>query len=478
MGNGTTLQEFAYSDVPSGAVASETDTPSGSLSPADYTYNAQSQVTQDTPGSGSANTYVEDASGNLTTLPNGASGTYDDASELTSAVKSGTTTSYTYDASGNRLEASVLGSATVTATYNGAGEVTGYDDAAANTTTATYNGQGLRTSASTTPSGGGSTTQNFVWNTVAAVPEVLMDSTNAYLYGPSGTPFEQVNLATGTIHYLVADALGSVRGVVSAAGALAASTSYDAWGNPETTGGLSSYTPIGFAGGYSDPTGLLYLINRYYDPSTGQFASVDLMVNQTNQPYLYAGDDPVNGVDPMGLCSMYGSTIYPGPCATTATQALQDEAFIQAQANFNSGQGFSVSKGLDAVGRGVVAVAHNPGTTLEVLAAGVCVAASAGICAGFVTLATGAELLQQEEQGGLTGTDVAGTLLLGATDLLSAGITGLVDKIATGATVGFTEAVLYKGVTYVLRVLSVSPSVVIVLSTPGQAGASTIGQCR
>ncbi|MGD0056228.1 MAG: hypothetical protein ABSC34_12430, partial [Acidimicrobiales bacterium] len=255
LGNGTTLQEFAYSDVPSGAVASETDTPSGSLSPADYTYNAQSQVTQDTPGSGSANTYVEDASGNLTTLPNGASGTYDDASELTSAVKSGTTTSYTYDASGNRLEASVLGSATVTATYNGAGEVTGYDDAAANTTTATYNGQGLRTSASTTPSGGGSTTQNFVWNTVAAVPEVLMDSTNAYLYGPSGTPFEQVNLATGTIHYLVADALGSVRGVVSAAGALAASTSYDAWGNPETTGGLSSYTPIGFAGGYSDPTG-------------------------------------------------------------------------------------------------------------------------------------------------------------------------------------------------------------------------------
>jgi hypothetical protein len=25
------------------------------------------------------------------------------------------------------------------------------------------------------------------------------------------------------------------------------------------------------------------------------------MVNETNQPYLYAGDDPVNGVDPLGL---------------------------------------------------------------------------------------------------------------------------------------------------------------------------------
>jgi hypothetical protein len=42
-------------------------------------------------------------------------------------------------------------------------------------------------------------------------------------------------------------------------------------------------------------------INRYYDPSTGQFVSVDPMVNETNQPYLYAEDDPVNGVDPLGL---------------------------------------------------------------------------------------------------------------------------------------------------------------------------------
>lgn len=37
---------------------------------------------------------------------------------------------------------------------------------------------------------------------------------------------------------------------------------YDAWGSPETTGGLTSYTSFGFAGGYTDPTGLVYLINR------------------------------------------------------------------------------------------------------------------------------------------------------------------------------------------------------------------------
>jgi hypothetical protein len=31
------------------------------------------------------------------------------------------------------------------------------------------------------------------------------------------------------------------------------------------------------------------------------------MVNETQQPYLYAGDDPVSGVDPNGLCFLGGS---------------------------------------------------------------------------------------------------------------------------------------------------------------------------
>jgi RHS repeat-associated protein len=297
----TTLLGFSYANVPSGAIASETDTPSSSLSPADYTYDAQSRVTQMTPGSTSALNYGYDASGNLTTLPTGGSGTYDHASELTSSVQSGTTTSYTFNADGERTQASVGGSTTVSAAYNGAEELTSYSNAAANTSSATYDGDGLRTSATTTPAGGGATTENFAWNETTSVPNLLMDSTNAYIYGPSGTPVEQVNLSSGTPNYLVADALGSVRGIVSASGSLTASISYDASGNPETTGGLTTYTPFGFAGGYTDPTGLIYLIHRYYDPSTGQFLSVDPMVDQTGQPYAYAGDDPVNGVDPLGL---------------------------------------------------------------------------------------------------------------------------------------------------------------------------------
>ena len=42
------------------------------------------------------------------------------------------------------------------------------------------------------------------------------------------------------------------------------------------------------------------LVNRYYDPSTEQFISVDPLVSQTGQPFSYAGDDPVNESDPSG----------------------------------------------------------------------------------------------------------------------------------------------------------------------------------
>jgi RHS repeat-associated protein len=300
VGGSTTLLGFSYTDAPSGAILAETDTPSSPKSPADYTYDSQSRVTSMTPGSGSTLNYGFDASANLTTLPPGATGTYDHAGELTSSVLSGTTTSYTYNADGERLSAKQGSTTIASGTWNGAGELTSYSNTAANMSAATYDGDGRRTSETSTPSGGSQITQNFVWNTISAVPNLLMDSTNAYIFAGSGTPAEQVNLSTGTIVYLVADSLGSVRGAVASSGSLSGSVDYDAWGNPETAGGLSSYTPFGFAGAYTDLSGIVYLIGRYYDPQTGQFLSVDPEVQESLEAFGYAGDDPVDGTDPTG----------------------------------------------------------------------------------------------------------------------------------------------------------------------------------
>jgi RHS repeat-associated protein len=191
----------------------------------------------------------------------------------------------------------------MTAGYNGAHELTSYNNAAGDMTTASYDGNGLRQSDTSTPAGGSATTENFTWDTTNSVPELLMDSNNAYIYAGGGSPVEQVALSDGTINYLASDLLGSIRGVVNgSSGALTASTPYDAWGNPETTGGFAANTPFGYAGGYTDTTGLSYLINRYYDPQSGQFVTIDPLVGETNASYTYGGDDPTNVVDPTGLC--------------------------------------------------------------------------------------------------------------------------------------------------------------------------------
>jgi RHS repeat-associated protein len=48
-------------------------------------------------------------------------------------------------------------------------------------------------------------------------------------------------------------------------------------------------------------------INRYYDPATEQFLSVDPLVDETGTPYAFTNGDPVNGSDPSGLdCGGFG----------------------------------------------------------------------------------------------------------------------------------------------------------------------------
>ncbi len=45
------------------------------------------------------------------------------------------------------------------------------------------------------------------------------------------------------------------------------------------------------------------MFNRYYDPTTDQFLSVDPDVAETGQPYTFSGGDPLNASDPLGLCN-------------------------------------------------------------------------------------------------------------------------------------------------------------------------------
>lgn len=68
-----------------------------------------------------------------------------------------------------------------------------------------------------------------------------------------------------------------------------------------------------------DPeTGLIYELNRYYDPTTGQFLSRDPLVAITGSAYGYVNDNPLNGTDPMGLFCLLGHVHGShGPCRGT-----------------------------------------------------------------------------------------------------------------------------------------------------------------
>jgi RHS repeat-associated protein len=238
------------------------------------------------------NSLSYDQADNVTTLDNGTTQLYDAAGQLESSTPtSGPSFTYGYDQRGNRVSANPSG---------GTATVYGYDQANDLTSIGTgisysYGGDGQRTSK--TVSGG---TSNFTYDNSSALPLTLTDGTNVYIYGLGDTPLEQVSGGMPT--YLHADVLGSVRLLTDSTGTKTASFSYTAYGQPGAHTGTGT-SPFGFAGEYSDSeSGLQYLRARYYDPATGNFLTADPLEDITGAPYSYAGDDPVDGRDPSGMC--------------------------------------------------------------------------------------------------------------------------------------------------------------------------------
>jgi RHS repeat-associated protein len=92
-----------------------------------------------------------------------------------------------------------------------------------------------------------------------------------------------------------------MRPLTDAAQALAATYTYDPWGNiTSSTGALATTNPWHYAGSYTDTaTGYLKLGARYYNPTTGRFTQPDPAALYGG--YAYAGDNPTNFTDPTGL---------------------------------------------------------------------------------------------------------------------------------------------------------------------------------
>jgi len=441
-----TIVDDAY-DAASNVTDTYTDAAGTTTELASLTRNADDLIASTTPSSGDTSTYGYDSLNELTTGQSGAY-TYDAAGELTSSTPNGgSTTDYSYnadgqlcwtgsttgscqsppsgattlsyDSAGNRISSTPAGGNPTTYGYDQAGDLvcetaansSGYscsDPDTSVTSTYTYNGDGLRMSA--TPAGG--STELFTWDTTSSVPELLEDGTNYYLYGPSvgSAPIEQISVDGSVPSYLVSDTTG-VREQLGSSGDIVGSMSYSDYGVP--CGSCSTSTPFGFEGSYTDPTGLVYVVHRYYDPQTGQFLSVDPLVNETSEPYSYASGDPANRTDPSGLCNdVQGVHVYNGPC-TGAQLAQIESAAVTARA---AGVATACSNFLSC---SVEGIEHPSLLAASFVANKGQIATGVGIILGAASLATGVG-------------EVAGaTIALGDLTISSAGLGAI--SLATGA---------------------------------------------
>lgn len=269
---------------------------------------------------------------------------YDDLGNVTNARTGATNTSYVYAGSGHAHAPLTIGGAT-------------YD----------YDANGATT---TRPTPGGN--QTLLWNRLHQLAGVSGPDASSFLYDADGNRLLRTTGATATLYL---DGM-EVSGPASGSGATAATRFYGGFAartasgvtvllrnrqNSTTTAydtvtdsaTYQRYTPYGARRGATalaaterrfldkteDPTGLVAMGARYYDPAIGRFVSVDPLTDlaqpQSLAGYSYALGNPATLSDPSGLAAIDPTG---GPCSAECEQRYAEEtaaheAATAAQAN-------------------------------------------------------------------------------------------------------------------------------------------------
>ena len=108
-----------------------------------------------------------------------------------------------------------------------------------------------------------------------------------------------------TTYFYAGDALGTAQQMVSTAGVIERHVVHTAWGE-KLPGFGHDETPQDRHGftlrERDDESGLMHFRARSYDPRTGRFIQRDpLLENRTKKHYVYAANEPISKVDPLGL---------------------------------------------------------------------------------------------------------------------------------------------------------------------------------
>ncbi len=315
-----------------------------------YTYDNAGQFSSRASAKGSAVvdslSYSYDSTGNRTSQKNSSGTTtygYDTADRLISVLAPADSTlpneTFTYDAVGNQTNNGqhydaanrLLSDAKFDYSYDNEGNQTGkVERATGKTTTYTWNALHQMTSAKlpdgtvvsyrydalgrrVEQSSSASTTRyvNLGANIVAEYDgaNVLRASYLTTLTS-SNEPGMPLEVSVGsTISYPLLDGADSVTGMTNAAGTLAQTFAYSAYGQPVgSSAGTYSYGTYA----YDSADGLYYARARYYDPADGRFLSED--PKPAANKYIYSHASPETWVDPSGEIPVRG-LLCAGACA-------------------------------------------------------------------------------------------------------------------------------------------------------------------
>ncbi|WP_329320450.1 LamG-like jellyroll fold domain-containing protein [Streptomyces sp. NBC_01262] len=314
---GTTVVSMTYGYDLADRLTSKTTTGVSGASANTYVYDKSGRITSWTSGT-TTKAYTWDAAGNRTSAA-GVTSTYDARNRLTS---DGTST-YTYTARGT-LSGITAGGSTRTVHFDAFGRLV-----VDGSTTYTYDSLDRMTARGTT-----------AYTYDGGSNNLVTDGTSTYSRLPGGTVLASL---TGTTKQLaITDQHSDLVASLTATGAsITSSSSYDPFGTKTSTSGTT--TSLGYQSGYTDPTtGNVNMAARWYQPGTGGFASRDDWLLdpapsvQANR-YTYANGSALNGVDPTG----HNACLF-GVCVSTS---YIDKGISELEHYANSAGSYAVKGG-------------------------------------------------------------------------------------------------------------------------------------
>jgi len=294
------------------------------------------------------------------TLVNGTTNyAYDLNDRITSQTGTAGTVTHTYDADGN--ETTVNGQA---AGYDFENHLVSLASTTNNTLLASYiyDADGNRYSA-----GNSTTTTSYVVDTSLAYASVVEEYTGTTLANGTlaarydyGDDLVRMDRSSG-VYYYIYDGLGSTRQLVNTSGTVTDSYGYSAFGEMASHTGNTQNPFLFNAQQFDGASGDYFLRARYYDQSNGRFISQDPFGGSDQDSvslhrYLYAGNNPVNMVDPGGKEeTLFGVSIGTGIQASLIQSSVLYGALGAAGAAWDTAlQGGSSGQVAGSAGTGLV----------------------------------------------------------------------------------------------------------------------------